>query len=85
MSCTHLGEVGASEPQTIEGCQDCLTNGWTDWVHLRSCLSCGQVSCCDSSPYQHATKHFESTGHPVMRSIQPGESWRWCFVDEQVG
>jgi CPA1 family monovalent cation:H+ antiporter len=54
-------------------------------VHLRLCLQCGHVGCCDSSPERHATKHFESEGHPVMRSFEPGEEWRWCFVDEKLG
>jgi uncharacterized UBP type Zn finger protein len=85
VSCEHLADAGAPEPQTTEGCQDCLEHGWTDWVHLRSCLTCGRVGCCDSSPRQHASRHFDGTAHPVMRSIQPGESWRWCFVDEEVG
>jgi uncharacterized UBP type Zn finger protein len=58
--------------------------GNTEWVHLRACLTCGHVGC-DSSEYRHATGHFELTGHPVMRSIQPGEAWRWCFVDEEIG
>lgn len=52
------------------------------WVHLRICLTCGHVGCCDSSLNKHATKHFHSSGHPMMRSIEPGENWGWCFVDE---
>jgi uncharacterized UBP type Zn finger protein len=52
------------------------------WVHLRMCLTCGQVGCCDSSPNKHATKHFKHSGHPLMRSAQPGEGWVWCYVDE---
>jgi CPA1 family monovalent cation:H+ antiporter len=71
-------------PLTPHGCQECLELGDT-WVHLRLCLDCGHVGCCDSSPNKHANKHFEETGHPVMRSFEPGEAWRWCFVDEQVG
>ncbi|SCL24274.1 ubiquitin-hydrolase Zn-finger-containing protein [Micromonospora rhizosphaerae] len=85
MSCQHLTEAGTAEPQTTEECPDCVAVGNADWVHLRCCLTCGHVGCCDSSPLQHATKHFEATGHPVMRSIQPGEAWRWCFVDEEIG
>ncbi|MDZ5446579.1 UBP-type zinc finger domain-containing protein [Micromonospora sp. 4G57] len=85
MSCQHLAEPGAAEPKTTGECPDCVTVGNADWVHLRGCLTCGHVGCCDSSPLQHATKHFESTGHPVMRSIEPGEAWRWCFVDEEIG
>ncbi|MFJ8580655.1 UBP-type zinc finger domain-containing protein [Micromonospora sp. NPDC093277] len=85
MSCPHLAEAGDAEPLATTECPGCVAAGSTDWVHLRSCLSCGQVGCCDSSPNQHATRHFEETGHPVMRSVQPGESWRWCFVDEEIG
>ncbi|MEU7585540.1 UBP-type zinc finger domain-containing protein [Micromonospora sp. NPDC049230] len=85
MSCQHLAEAGAVEPRTTEECPDCVAIGNADWVHLRGCLSCGHVGCCDSSPYQHATKHFESSNHPVIRSVQPGETWRWCYVDEEIG
>lgn len=85
MSCAHLAEASEAEPQTTEGCQDCLAIGFTNWVHLRLCLTCGSVGCCDSSPHQHATKHFKNTGHPVMRSFEPGESWRWCYEDETIG
>jgi uncharacterized UBP type Zn finger protein len=73
------------EPQSTEGCQDCLEAGEHDWVHLRLCLTCGRVGCCDSSPRKHATAHFRATGHPVIKSFQPGEDWRWCYVDEQLG
>jgi CPA1 family monovalent cation:H+ antiporter len=83
--CEHLRHAPESaEPRTPEGCGACLREG-TWWVHLRICLTCGEVGCCDSSPQQHARKHFEETGHPVMRSFEPGEAWRWCFVDEQLG
>ncbi|WP_329109081.1 UBP-type zinc finger domain-containing protein [Micromonospora sp. NBC_01699] len=85
MSCAHLAEAAQPEPQSTDGCQDCLENGWSDWVHLRLCLTCGRVSCCDSSPRRHATAHSHATGHPVIQSFQPGESWRWCYADEQVG
>lgn len=85
MMCPHLVAAGPVEPQTAEGCQDCLVEGATDWVHLRMCLECGRMGCCDSSPGRHATAHFRASGHPVIRSAQPGESWRWCFVDEMVG
>ncbi|RKR91430.1 ubiquitin-hydrolase Zn-finger-containing protein [Micromonospora pisi] len=85
MSCEHLAGAGQPEPQSTEGCQDCLESGHDDWVHLRLCLDCGRVSCCDSSPRRHATAHSHSTGHPVIQSFQPGESWRWCYTDEQVG
>jgi CPA1 family monovalent cation:H+ antiporter len=83
--CHHLREaprvVRANTPQ---GCEECLRDG-TRWVHLRLCLGCGHVGCCDSSPQKHASAHFHEIEHPVMRSIEPGEAWRWCFVDELLG
>ncbi|GAB2961914.1 UBP-type zinc finger domain-containing protein [Micromonospora polyrhachis] len=85
MSCVHLVEASSPLSRTAEGCQECLEIGSREWVHLRECLTCGQVGCCDSSAYRHATGHFHRTGHPVMRSVQPGESWRWCYVDEEIG
>lgn len=85
MSCSHLDEAGAPRPQAGHECPQCQAVGNTDWVHLRLCLTCGHVGCCDSSPYQHATGHFRATGHPVISSYEPGESWRWCYVDEIVG
>ncbi len=71
-------------PRTPHGCAECLEEG-TKWVHLRLCLQCGHVGCCDSSPGRHASRHFSESDHPVIRSFEPGEAWRWCFVDEQVG
>jgi uncharacterized UBP type Zn finger protein len=85
MSCDHLRDAGDPAPQTTEGCQDCLREGFTDWVHLRLCLTCGQVGCCDSSPHQHATAHAQTAAHPVVRSFEPGEAWRWCYVDDELG
>jgi hypothetical protein len=85
VSCVHLQEAGNPEPQTTEGCQDCLALGRKDWVHLRLCLECGRVCCCDSSPLKHATAHATDIGHPVIRSFEPGEHWRWCYVDEELG
>jgi uncharacterized UBP type Zn finger protein len=82
LGCVHLDSAGNPPPQSTLGCQDCLEVGLTDWVHLRLCLTCGRVGCCDSSPLRHASAHFAATGHPVMRSFQPGETWRWCYVDE---
>ena len=67
-----------------KGCEECLRDGH-EWVHLRICMECGHVGCCESSPEEHATRHFEETGHPVMRSFEPGEAWRWCFVDNLTG
>ena len=83
-ACTHLDQVVVTEPEgAVAGCEECLaTGGW--WVHLRLCLACGHVGCCDNSPGRHATGHFEATGHPVMRSVEPGERWSWCYVDELV-
>ncbi len=79
-SCTHLGEIRDVTPGT-DGCAECLRTG-SAWVHLRLCLECGHVGCCDSSPGKHATKHFHRTKHPVMRSFEPGEAWGWCYIDE---
>lgn len=84
-ACEHLEKAPmVLTPNTPEGCEECLVDGST-WVHLRLCLSCGHVGCCDSSQGRHASKHFSSTQHPVMRSFEPGENWRWCFVDEKLG
>jgi Na+/H+ antiporter len=83
--CDHLRHAPlAVPPGTPEGCEECLRDG-TRWVHLRLCLTCGHTGCCDSSPERHATRHFEGAGHPVIRSFEPNESWRWCFVDERLG
>ena len=65
-------------------CAACVEEG-TTWVHLRLCVKCGNVACCDSSPAKHATRHFHDERHPVMRSFEPGETWRWCYVDSQLG
>lgn len=83
--CEHLDECRTlPDPRTPWGCEECLAEG-LDWVHLRLCLDCGHVGCCDSSVGRHGTAHFHDSGHPVMRSFEPGESWRWCFVDELTG
>jgi uncharacterized UBP type Zn finger protein len=79
--CQHLDHVHAVQPRTPDGCEECLKMG-SDWVHLRLCLECGHVGCCDDSPNTHATRHFHATQHPVMRSFERGEDWGWCFVDE---
>jgi uncharacterized UBP type Zn finger protein len=78
--CAHVAQIRAVTP-SANGCEECLKIG-SEWVHLRICLICGHVGCCDSSPNKHATKHYHSTKHPVMRSFEPGESWGWCYVDE---
>lgn len=82
-SCTHLDQIRDVAPSTTAGCTDCLAVGGR-WVHLRECLSCGHVACCDSSPHRHASAHFAAAQHPLMRSFEPGEDWRWCFVDQTV-
>jgi len=79
--CSHLGTIRDVQPATPNGCEECLKMG-SDWVHLRECLECGHVGCCDSSPNTHATKHFHATKHPIITSFQPGENWKWCYVDE---
>jgi uncharacterized UBP type Zn finger protein len=82
--CGHLGEVKVTKlPESVEGCEECLKDGGK-WLHLRICLVCGHVGCCDSSPGQHASRHFAETGHPLIRSLEPGEDWSWCFVDDQA-
>ncbi|MBA3657307.1 MAG: UBP-type zinc finger domain-containing protein [Gemmatimonadaceae bacterium] len=80
VKCTHLNQIREVKP-SANGCEDCLKMG-SGWVHLRLCLSCGHVGCCDSSPNKHATAHFKSTNHPVVRSFQKGEDWGWCYIDE---
>jgi CPA1 family monovalent cation:H+ antiporter len=86
MTCEHLADLPATEvaASTEDGCQDCLAEGKRNWVHLRLCLACGRVGCCDSSPGKHATAHFHAAHHPVIRSFEPGETWRWCYVDQLV-
>ena len=79
-ACPHVKEIRNVQP-SARGCEDCLKIGDT-WVELRECLSCGHVGCCDNSKNKHATKHFRASGHPIIRSFQPGEDWRWCYVDE---
>jgi uncharacterized UBP type Zn finger protein len=81
--CQHLLKAREHSPNTPEGCEDCLAIGDT-WVHLRLCLQCGHVGCCDDSKNRHATKHFRATKHPVIRSFEPDEDWRYCFVDDIV-
>jgi hypothetical protein len=81
-TCTHLDHVLVTAlPERVDGCEDCLAEGGA-WVHLRICLECGHVGCCDSSPGRHASGHATATGHPIMRSLEPGEDWSWCFEDE---
>ena len=83
-ACPHVAELGSDPPaRTPAGCEECLAEG-TRWVHLRLCLDCGHVGCCDSSPARHASAHYTSSSHPVIRSFQPGEDWRWCYVDQAL-
>jgi uncharacterized UBP type Zn finger protein len=79
--CKHLAQVRDVQPKTPDGCEECLESG-DEWVHLRLCLECGHVGCCDDSPNRHATKHFHKTKHPVMRSFEPGENWGFCYVEK---
>jgi hypothetical protein len=80
-SCTHLEQVQATElPAEIAGCEECLKIG-SRWVHLRMCLACGKIGCCDSSPNRHASGHAAEVGHAIARSAEPDETWAWCFVD----
>jgi uncharacterized UBP type Zn finger protein len=80
--CTHLDEVVLRElPASVDGCEDCLRDGG-EWLHLRICLSCGHVGCCDDSPNRHATAHQRATEHAIIRSLEPGEEWCWCYLDQ---
>ncbi len=83
-ACSHLSQtVQPPDADSTEGCSDCLREG-SRWVHLRQCTTCGHVACCDSSPRQHATAHYHASTHPVVRSFEPGEAWRWCYVDQLI-
>jgi uncharacterized UBP type Zn finger protein len=77
--CAHLDSVHVIELPQLEGCEECLEIGGS-WVHLRMCLTCGKVGCCDSSPNRHASAHFQEEGHPLVRSAEPGEDWVWCYT-----
>jgi hypothetical protein len=80
--CSHLDLIRITAlPTSIAGCDECLKIGGR-WMHLRMCMTCGKVGCCDSSPNRHARAHARDAGHPIVRSAQPGEDWSWCFVDE---
>jgi uncharacterized UBP type Zn finger protein len=80
-TCTHLDQILIEPPESVEGCEDCLRIGG-EWVHLRVCLTCGHVGCCDSSPNRHASAHVRESSHPIVRSAEPGEDWCWCYADE---
>jgi uncharacterized UBP type Zn finger protein len=79
-TCTHLDQIRQVTP-SAKGCEDCLAIG-DSWVHLRLCLTCGHVGCCDSSKNKHATQHYQKTQHPVIQSLERGESWQWCYPDQ---
>ena len=80
--CTHLNQINLTElPVSIAGCEECLKIG-SPWLHLRMCMSCGKIGCCDSSPNRHARLHAAEVGHAIARSAEPGEDWSWCFFDE---
>jgi uncharacterized UBP type Zn finger protein len=80
--CSHFDQIRNVTP-SAQGCEDCLRIGG-QWVKLRICLICGHVGCCDNSPNKHATAHFNDRGHPIIQSFEPGETWRWCYVDEMM-
>jgi uncharacterized UBP type Zn finger protein len=83
-TCSHLDTITVLDlPDQAAGCEECLRDG-TAWLHLRICLACGHVGCCDGSPQRHATAHHQTSGHPLIRSLEPGEDWSWCFVDEMA-
>jgi uncharacterized UBP type Zn finger protein len=81
--CKHAAGLKEPAPRTPDGCEECLQSG-DEWVHLRLCEECGHVGCCDSSPNKHATKHFHAVHHPVIRSFEPGENWKFCYADQAV-
>lgn len=83
MACTHLESLQQIEPSTTDGCEDCLKMGG-QWVHLRLCMDCGHVGCCDSSPNRHATAHRAASAHPVVQSFEPGEDWAFCYDDDDM-
>jgi uncharacterized UBP type Zn finger protein len=80
--CSHLTQIRVTAlPASIEGCEECLKIG-SSWLHLRMCMTCGKIGCCDSSPNRHASRHAQEASHPIVRSAEPGEDWSWCFLDE---
>ena len=81
-TCTHMDQIEDTDlPDSIAGCEDCLRIG-ARWLHLRMCATCRHIGCCDSSPNRHATSHYHATGHPIIKSFEPGEEWGWCYVDQ---
>ena len=81
--CSHLDNIADVKPSTLDGCEDCIPMGDT-WVHLRLCMICGHVGCCDNSKNTHATKHFQATHHGIIKSFEPNEDWYWCYEDKVI-
>jgi uncharacterized UBP type Zn finger protein len=81
--CTHLEQVLVPRPEQVDGCVDCLAIGGT-WVHLRVCRTCGHIACCDDSPNRHATAHVRASDHPIITSVEPGENWSYCYIDDSM-
>ncbi len=81
--CAHIDEIAFSRPEQVAGCEECLKIG-ARWVHLRVCRICGKVGCCDSSPNRHATRHARESGHPIVTSVEPGEDWSYCYVEDAM-
>ena len=80
--CTHVDSIAVTElPESVDGCVECLRDGGV-WLHLRICLNCGFVGCCDDSPAKHMSKHAAAEQHPLIRSLEPGENWCYCFIDD---
>lgn len=81
--CTHLEQVLVPRPEQVDGCIDCLAIGGR-WVHLRVCRTCGHIGCCDDSPNRHATAHVRASDHPIITSVEPGENWSYCYIDDSM-
>jgi hypothetical protein len=81
VTCTHLDQVLVGRPEQVAGCEDCLAIGGS-WLHLRVCRTCAHVACCDSSPNRHARAHVHASGHPIVTSVEPGEDWSYCYLDD---
>ena len=82
-ACTHEGEIADVRPDSADSCAECVALG-DDWVHLRICMTCGHVACCDQSKNRHARRHFHATQHPIIQSYELGEDWRYCWVDDEM-
>jgi hypothetical protein len=82
-TCPHVDQIRDVTPDSTEGCSECLVAG-DSWVHLRMCMTCGHVGCCDSSPNRHASRHADAHDHPIMRAHEPGVDWMWCVIDRKI-